>query len=266
MYRGRNVTIEYRWAEDRIERYAAMRSRSRPPPGRRDRRARIASRASGQGGDRDDPVVFAVANPVRLGLVASLARPGGNPTGINVSRPELYGKRLESCSELAPNVARVPCSPIRPIPPERRDNHSAKSIVAARAMGLQIEVLNASTSRRDRGGLHHLLGANGPTRSSLHRALHYRSLELASLPGGTAPIPFGFLLPRLGRSRRIDELWPNFRKCIVRRRLHRPHPQGREAGGPAGEQATKFELVINLKTARALGLEVPASLLLAPTR
>ena len=92
------------------------------------------------------PIVFIVAeDPVRLGLVASLARPGGNPTGINFFIGELVAKRLELLRELVPGAARVAVlvnPPMLQLPrPTLRDVEAA-----ARAMGLQIQVLNASTS------------------------------------------------------------------------------------------------------------------------
>ena len=92
------------------------------------------------------PIVFLVAeDPVRLGLVASLARPGGNLTGINIFTGELTAKRLELLRELVPGAARIA---VLVNPANAASETTLRDVeAAARAMGLQIQVLNASTSR-----------------------------------------------------------------------------------------------------------------------
>ena len=93
------------------------------------------------------PIVFAVAeDPVRLGLVASLARPGGNLTGINFFSDELTAKRLELLRELVPAATRVAVL-VNPANAANAESTLRDVEAAARAMGLQIQVLNASTSR-----------------------------------------------------------------------------------------------------------------------
>ena len=93
------------------------------------------------------PIVFIVAeDPVRLGLVASLARPGGNLTGINFFTAELAAKRLELLRELVPAAARVAVL-VNPANAANAETTLRDVEAAARAMGLQIQVLNASTSR-----------------------------------------------------------------------------------------------------------------------
>ena len=93
------------------------------------------------------PIVFIVAeDPVRLGLVASLARPGGNLTGINFFSDELAAKRLELLRELVPAAARVAVL-VNPANAATAETTLRDVEAAARAMGLQIQVLNASTSR-----------------------------------------------------------------------------------------------------------------------
>ena len=93
------------------------------------------------------PIVFAVGDdPVRLGLVASLARPGGNLTGINFFSTELTAKRLELLRELVPGAARVAVL-VNPANAANTETTLRDVEAAARAIGLQIQVLNASTSR-----------------------------------------------------------------------------------------------------------------------
>src|SRR5262249_19075888 len=93
------------------------------------------------------PIVFTVnEDPVRLGLVASLARPGGNATGINFLSGELVAKRLELLLELVPGAARVG-GVVNPAPSTNAERTLRDVELAARAMGLKIQVLNASTGR-----------------------------------------------------------------------------------------------------------------------
>jgi ABC-type uncharacterized transport system substrate-binding protein len=118
-----------------------------------------------QGGDLTIPIVFiAGEDPVRLGLVASLARPGGNLTGINFFSADLTAKRLELLRELVP-AARHLAVLVNPADAE------AKTVLrdmdtATRAMGLQIQILNVSTSREIEAAFSTLVCSTGPTLSS----------------------------------------------------------------------------------------------------
>ncbi len=143
---GENVTIEYRWAENQIDRLpelAAGLVRRRvavivagAPP------AALAAKAA----TTTIPVVFGVGDdPVKIGLVASLARPGGNLTGINFLSGELAAKRLELLREMVPSATRVAAL----VDPTFTLTESVlrEVVTAARTMGLRIQVLNASASR-----------------------------------------------------------------------------------------------------------------------
>jgi len=144
---GENVAIEYRWAENQVDRLPALAADlvSR-------RVAIIAAIAvpasvAAKGATVTIPVVFlAPEDPVRLGLVASLARPEGNLTGLNFFASELAAKRLELLRELVPATSRVA---VLVDPNNAAGTESTLRDVepAARAMGLQIQVFKASTSR-----------------------------------------------------------------------------------------------------------------------
>jgi putative tryptophan/tyrosine transport system substrate-binding protein len=145
---GENVAIEYRWAENKLERLpelaadlvrrqvAVIAATSGTSPG-------LAAKAT----TTKIPIVFIVSNdPVRLGLVASLARPDGNLTGINFFSGELAAKRLELLHELVPTATRLAVL-IDPANPDYAEATVRDVGAAARAIGLQVQVVNASTVR-----------------------------------------------------------------------------------------------------------------------
>ena len=120
--------------------------RSGSPTGRRDRHGRGGAFAA-KAATTTIPIVFAIAgDPVTVGLVASLARPGGNLTGINFFNTEVSAKRLELLRELVPAAAHVAVL-LNPTGPPDTETTLRDMEPAARAMGLQIQVLSAGTSR-----------------------------------------------------------------------------------------------------------------------
>jgi putative tryptophan/tyrosine transport system substrate-binding protein len=258
---GENVAIEYRWAENQIDRLPALAAdlvRRRvalivatAPP------AALAAKAA----TTTIPIVFGVGeDPVRLGLVASLARPGGNLTGINQFNDELAAKRLELLRELVPGATRVA---VLLDPTVTTTETTLRDVeAAARAIGLQIQVLNASTSGeinaafatfvRDRPDA--LFLGIGPFFTS-------RRVQLAILAAR-------HLLPMTSGQRVIAEVGGlmSYGSDILDTRRQVGVYAGRILKGakPADlpvVQASKFELVINLQTASALGLAVPPTLL-----
>jgi ABC-type uncharacterized transport system substrate-binding protein len=143
---GENVAIEYRWAEGQNDRLLALADELV-----RQRVAMIAAFGivatfAAKSATTTIPIVFVAGeDPVRHNLVASLARPGGKLTGINIFTTELVTKRLGLLRELVPGAVRV-AALVNPAYPD--SEHMVRDVVAAaRAMGLQIQVINASTSR-----------------------------------------------------------------------------------------------------------------------
>ena len=144
---GQHVTVEYHWLEGRhdrlpslmadlVRRRVAVIATTTTP-------ATLAARAA----TTTIPIVFAVAeDPVTLGLIASLARPGGNATGINVFVQEILGKRLGLLHLLVPKAGRIAVL-VNPANAPIAESTLRDIPEAARALGLQIQVLNASTSR-----------------------------------------------------------------------------------------------------------------------
>ena len=258
---GENVTIIYRWAENQVDRLPVLAAELV-----RRQVAVIAATSTysafaANAATTTTPIVFLVGeDPVKLGLVASLARPGGNLTGINFFLGELTAKRLELLRELAPGAARVAVL-VNPaniaIETTLRDVQSA-----ARAIGLQIQVLNASTSREIEGAFA-ALARDRPDALFVGPDAFFtgRRVQLVNLSSRHAmPTAYGARdfaeaggLVSYGAS-----LADTYRQVGVYagRILKGSHP----ASLPV-VQVSKSELVINLPTARMLGLEIQPTLL-----
>jgi putative ABC transport system substrate-binding protein len=260
---GENVAIEYRWAEDQYDRLPALAAELV--------RRQVAVIATGTSGafaakaaTTTIPIVFVVGeDPVRLGLVTSLARPGGNLTGINFFSIELAAKRLELLRELVPGATRVAVL-VNPADDTNTEFTLRGVEPAARSMGLQIHVLNASTIRE--------IDAAFATISSERPDALY-------VGGGPFFIDRRPQLALLAVLHRVPAIYPDRLNAEVGGLMsygasvgdayhHVGVYTGRILKGakPADlpvVQSTKFELVINASTARMLGLTVPDKLLVA---
>jgi putative ABC transport system substrate-binding protein len=205
------------------------------------------------------PIVFGVGeDPVTGGLVSSLARPGGNATGVNIFIWEVAAKRLGLLHELAPKAVRVAVL-INPGNVPSAEATLRDLPEAARAIGLQIQVLNASTSGEIEAAFATLVRDRADALFvAADTFLISRRVQFATLATRHG-IPAAYSTPRGGRSWRVDELRRQHSGHVASgRRLYQSNPEGRQAGGPAGRTA---EFVINLVTTKALGLDVPDSLL-----
>jgi ABC-type uncharacterized transport system substrate-binding protein len=259
---GENVAIEYRWAENQIDRLPELAADLV-----RRQVAVIATRSTGvfaaKSATSTIPIVFAISeDPVRLGLVSSLARPGGNLTGVNFFSTEVAAKRLELLRELVPGVARVAVL-VNPANAMRAEATVKDVQAAASAMGLKaIQVVRASSS------------------SEINAAFATFARERPdALFVGTDPF---------FTSRRVQLILLTTRHAVPTTYPGRQYPEigglmsygsnsadaFRQIGVYVGRilkgakpadlpvvQSSKFELVINAETARMLGLTVPPSLL-----
>ena len=256
----RNVAIEYRWAEGRTERLAEFAAEfvrlkvdvivtSATPP------VIAAKQATSV-----IPIVFAaVGDPVGTGIVNSLARPGGNATGLSIQATDLAGKRLELLHEVVPGLRRLAIMANPGAPPAVLEMAEAQT--TARALGLEVV---ASEIRRPediaaafeafKGRAEALYVCNDPLVTTNRTRIN----TLAS----------GMRLPTMYNVREFVEAGglmsygPNFLDLFRRAADFADKIlRGAKPSDIPVEQPTKFDLVINLKTAKALGLEIPPTLL-----
>jgi ABC-type uncharacterized transport system substrate-binding protein len=257
---GENVAIEYRWAEGQYDRLPALAAELVR------RQVAVIAATGGspvalaaKAATATIPIVFTVPeDPVRLGLVASLARPGGNATGINFFSGELAAKRLGLLRELVPAAARVALL----IDPATMDSILEDAKTAARTMGLQIQVVHASTSR-DIEAAFASFGRERPDALLVGGGafLFSRRIQLALLAARYAvPASYGSReYPEIGGLMSYGtSLTDAYRQVgVYAGRVLK----GAKAADLPVLQTTKFELVINHPAAKALGLEVPPTLL-----
>ena len=262
---GQSMTIHYRWAEGNPERFPALAAELAML------KVHVIVTAGGtlaaiaaKRATATIPIVFtAVGDPVEEGLVANLARPGGNVTGFSVTLPDLIGKFLELIKEAVPGASRVALL-LKPdaMPDRAREVRLQEADASARALGVKLQVFEAR-GREDFSGVF----------SDISKA---RADALVVWP---TPL---FQLERrrlsdLAAEHRLPAVFP-YRNYVEAGGLmsYGPNPpdlsrraaiyvgkilKGTKPSDLPVEQPTKFELVINLKTAKALGISVPASLL-----
>jgi putative ABC transport system substrate-binding protein len=257
---GQNVAVEYRWAEGQYDRVPAMAAELL-----RRQVAVIVANTPGVMAVKDAtttiPIVFTAAtDPVKIGLVASLSRPGGNITGVTQLNAVVASKRLELAHELVPaaTVIAVLVNPTQPTAETELKDLQA----AARTLGLQLHVLHASTERdfdtvfatlvQLRGGA--LVIGNDTfffSRSEQLAALALRHAVPAIFPDHVFAAAGG-LMSYGGSTLNIYRIAGTYTGRILK---------GERPSDLPVQQATKIELVINLKTAKTLGLTIPETLL-----
>jgi putative ABC transport system substrate-binding protein len=258
---GRSITIEYRWAEGKPERLPALAAdlvRLKVDviivAGNEVIRTVTAATTA-------IPVVMPVStDPVGRGLVASLARPGGNVTGFATQNDELPGKWMELLREVLPRISRVAVL----WDPDSDAGQLGRSRLAAHALGVQLHVLQvgrlddigAAFAEAERNRAEGLIVLGSPflfthrthiialaAKQRLPTIYHQKEFVLGSGGLMSYAADFADLFRRAAGS--VDKIL-----------------KGTKAADLPIEQPTKFELVINLKTAKALGLTIPPSLLL----
>jgi putative ABC transport system substrate-binding protein len=261
---GQNVTVEYHWLDGQFDRLPSLMAdlvRRRvaviATPG-----GNLAAREA-KAATTTIPIVFGVGeDPVKLGLIANLARPGGNVTGINFFAQEVTAKRLGLLHDLVPKAVRVAVL-VNPANTSTAEAALRDVPEAARALGLHIQVLKASTSReidaafailvRDRADV---LFVAGDTFFSSRRVQFVTLTSRDRIPAAYVDrdtVEAGGLMSYGTNSRDMYRHVGAYAGQILK---------GAKPADLPVVQSTKLEFVINLQTARALGIEVPNALLL----
>jgi putative ABC transport system substrate-binding protein len=261
---GQNLVIEYRWAEGRADQLPHLAAELvRLNVEVIVARGNLATRAAKQA-TSTIPIVISTGDPVGEGFVANLAHPGGNITGLSNVAADLDGKRLEFLKETVPNLSRIAVCMQPTVPRHRRAVQDLT--VAARALGLELHVLElrspdefesafAAMSQAGAGAILLLPGVVWEPHLRDFTALALKHRLPAIYPwrsdiAGGGLMSYGPSLPDMHRrvAAYVDKIL-----------------KGAQPADLPVEQPTKFELVINLKTAKALGITIPPSILFQAT-
>jgi len=261
---GENVTIIYRFAEDQNDRLPELAAELVRRQVTVIAASATTAAPAAKAATTTIPIAFIAAeDPVRLGLVASLARPGGNLTGINFFSSELAAKRLDLLHELLPRAARIAVL-VNPANATNTASILRDVEAAARAIGLQVQVLNASTSREISAAFENV-GRDRPDAlfvgpDTFLIARRIQVVQLAAFHRLPAVYPARDFLEVGGLMSYGTNIMDAFRQLgIYAGRILK----GAKPADLPVVQSSKFELVINAETARMLGLTVPDKLLVA---
>jgi putative tryptophan/tyrosine transport system substrate-binding protein len=260
---GQNVAIDYRWAENSMNRLPELAADLvRRQVAVIAATGGISSALAAKAATTTIPVVFIVSDdPVRMGLVASLARPGGNLTGINFFNGELTTKRLEFLHEMVAAAARVAVL-VNPANPSYTEATLREVEAAARAVGLQIEVLKASTISEINAVfatfVHErpdalFVGVDPFFNSRRTQLVHLATRH--ALPASYQARDFAEAGGLMSYGANISDAWRQAGTYTGR------ILKGAKPADLPVMQSSKFELVINAQTATMLGLAVPDKLL-----
>jgi putative ABC transport system substrate-binding protein len=259
---GENATIIYRFAENQIERLPAMAGELVRSQVAVIAAANSPAALAAKAATTTIPIVFITPeDPVRLGLVPSLSRPGGNLSGINLLSGELQAKRLELLRQLVPRVARVAVL-VNQANVENTETTIRDVEAAARDIGLQIQVLKASSSGEinaafatlAREQVDALFVGTDPffTSRRVQLAILAARHSIPSTYGTRETVEVGGLM---SYGANIPDAWRQAGAYVGR------IIKGAKPADLPVVQSTKLEFVINLSTAGALGLAVPPSML-----
>ena len=255
---GQNIAIEWRWAQGKNERYPDLAAELVKLKVDIIVAPTTAGAQAAQRATKTIPIVMGfVSDPVALGLVANLARPGGNITGLGVPTPEIAGKRLQLLREVAPTVARIAVLSDPSQPADLRGTEAA-----AQALGVQLQVWKVGSD----GELDRAFTAIARARAA--GIIILGSTTLFANRARIAQLAIRHRLPTSAWARELTEAgclmsYGANLHDVARRAAYFVDKilKGAKPGDLPIEQPTKFELVINLKTAKALGLTIPPSLL-----
>lgn len=262
---GKNIVIEYRWAENRYERLPALAAELARLPVEIIVTHGTPGTLAAKQATTTIPIVMAVSgDAVATGLIASLARPGGNVTGTTFFNPEIAAKRLDLLKEAVPRVRRVAVL----LNPDNTNNRPVLLAMEPRARALKLELLQipargpeefdsaaaAMTTRRADGLViieDGMLIANVRRIAELAVTKRFPGIGFTEFAQAGGLLAYGVNFPDIYRRAAV------FVDKILK---------GASAGDIPVEQATTFEVVVNARTARVLGVSLPESIRVRTTR
>ena len=259
---GRNFVIEYRWAGNQADRLPALAADLVQLRVAVIVAAGLAPTLAAKAATTSIPIVFGVgADPVQLGLVASLNRPGGNLTGFNASCAELGAKGLALLHELVPGTATIGFL-VNPNNPAVSELTTRDVLAAAPVMGLKVQILKAGTDREIDAAFVSLVQARtGALLVGTDLFFNSRIEQIVALAARHAiPTMYSYreFVVAGGLISYGASLIEQYRQVgLYTGRILK----GEKPADLPVIQPTKFELIINLKTAKALGLQIPDKLL-----
>jgi putative tryptophan/tyrosine transport system substrate-binding protein len=258
---GQNIAIESRWAEGQYDRYPALAADLV--------RLKVdvivalggAATQAAQQATRTIPIVMSLVNdPVGSGLVPNLARPGGNITGTSVMAPELVGKQLEVLKEIVPKVSRVALlrNPDNPATAAQLQQAEA----AARALGVRLQTLEARGPQEIDNAFAAMTKERAGALLILADAVFVNQLRQIAELAAKRRLPAIYVGTEYAEAGGLMGYSANFLDLERRAATYVDKLlKGAKPSDLPVEQPTKFELVINLRTAKAIGLTIPPSLL-----
>ena len=260
---GQNVTIEYYWLEGQYNRLPALiadlihrRVAVIATPGN------SAMTLAAQAATATIPIVFGVGqDPVKLGLVASFTRPGGNATGVNFFTAEVVTKRLGLLHEMVPRAVRVAVL-VNPANAATTETVLRDAEKAARTIGLQIQVLNASVSRELDAAFATLVREPPDALFIAPDGLFASRITQFVILTARDRIPAIYGQREYVEAGGLMSYGTSFQEMFRQVGVYTGNIlKGTKPSDLPVVQSTKFELVINLTTAKALGLTIPETLL-----
>ena len=258
---GQNIAIESRWAEGKDDRFPALAADLV--------RSKVdvivagsgAATQAAQQATRTIPIVMStVADPLGSGLVASLARPGGNVTGMTVMSPDVAGKQLELLKEVVPKLSRVALLTNPDNPSSARFVREAEA--AARALGVRLQSLEARNPQEIDGAFAAMTRERAGALLILPDVIFLSQRRQMAELATKRRLPAVYGVREYAEAGGLMAYGANYIDLVRRAATFVDKIlKGAKPGDLAVEQPTKFELVINLRTAKAIGLTIPPSLL-----